>query len=127
MDPDPKVVEKVVRLAGICRMCVTDRASCPRCGKRAKGVGPVDALFGWRRHRGVFRPQGICRECLRDDKRKRREKKRQDRAAGVRDQGVVQGHEAAADPGGLAALRPPSAQPDRPARKSPPFEHALRM
>lgn len=38
---------------------MTDRAECPRCGKR----GPIDRDFGTRVMRGTLWPQSWCRDC----------------------------------------------------------------
>ncbi len=44
-------------------MPYTIEASCPCCGKKAKGKNEIEELFGWRTPNNEEIPQSYCRKC----------------------------------------------------------------
>jgi hypothetical protein len=44
-------------------MPYTIETSCPKCGKKAKGVNEIEKEFGWRIVNKEKIPQSYCRKC----------------------------------------------------------------
>jgi len=40
-----------------------ENATCPNCGKKARGIKEVDELFGFRINEGIKMKQSWCKEC----------------------------------------------------------------